>query len=146
MKRLLIVEDDSIMRGGLYDVIATCQDVFHKEIEIATTGTWEGALALIESFQPDAVLLDLTFAPSDKSPGQDKLETIEKLRLLSLEWPPVVILTGAKEDEIRRMCFEAGASDFILKTHRVMKYPESIAERVYNAFLRRKCRINHGPC
>lgn len=102
--RLLIVEDDTVVRRALIDVVG---EDFGEVVE-AEDGVeaLESALAA----QPDLVLLDISM------PRMGGLETCVKMREhASLRDVPIVILTAHSSEAEARAAFAAGATDYIVK-------------------------------
>jgi DNA-binding NarL/FixJ family response regulator len=104
MIRILIVEDHTLMRMGLRQVLS--QDP-HCEV-IAEARDGEEALALARALRPELVLMDL---------GLPVLGGIEATRLLKRELPQVRVLalTSHDEDESVFGALAAGADGYCLK-------------------------------
>ena len=68
------------------------------------------ALANIDTFNPDVILLDLMM------PEMDGLEVCQRLKLMR-KWraTPIIMVTANTGKEVLLQCFEAGANDFINK-------------------------------
>ncbi len=104
-KKLLVAEDDKFLASA-YRVKLTKAGF---EVQIANDG--EEALAILQTFTPDLILLDLMMPVTD---GFSVLETIKiDDRLKSI---PVIVASnlGQKEDTDR--AFKLGANDFIVKS------------------------------
>src|SRR5260370_38517482 len=70
----------------------------------------EQALAMVEQYQPDIVLLDILM------PGMDGIETCTQLQALPSEKRPLVLMLTALDDpKSADRAFEAGAGDFVHK-------------------------------
>lgn len=122
--RVLVIEDDFAV-GNLV------RHAFEKdghEAAIAARGT--DGLKLVESWQPDLVLLDLTLPDMD---GRDVLRDIRAHDSL-----PVIVVSGRGEELDRVLGLEMGSDDYIVK-------PFSIVELVARcrAVLRRT-QANHA--
>ncbi len=91
---------------------------------VATAGSGEEALKLIESERPDLVLLDLMM------PGIDGHETLRRVRQTSQV--PVIMLTARGSDSDKLKGFNTGADDYITKPFN----PDELSARV-RALLRR---------
>ncbi|MFE1382360.1 response regulator [Streptomyces sp. NPDC058740] len=102
--RLLIVDDDPLVRAGLALMLGGAED-----IEIVGEGA-DGAEvpALVERHAPDVVLMDI------RMPRVDGLTAIERLRAGSGA-PEVVVLTTFHADEQVLRALRAGAAGFVLK-------------------------------
>ena len=102
--RVLIVDDDALVRAGLTMLLAGASDI---EIvgEAADGSEVEDAVA---ERQPDVVLMDI------RMPGMDGLAATEILR--GHDRPPeVIVLTTFDADEHVLRALRAGASGFLLK-------------------------------
>jgi two-component system, OmpR family, KDP operon response regulator KdpE len=99
--RVLVVDDEpSILR-----VVAA--NLRARGYEALTAASGEAALALIESQQPDCVVLDLGL------PGIDGLEVLRRLR--SWATTPVVILTAVDDEHRKATALDLGADDYVTK-------------------------------
>jgi DNA-binding NarL/FixJ family response regulator len=102
--RVLIVDDDALVRAGLTMLFASSSDI---EIvgEAADGSEVEHAVA---EHQPDVVLMDI------RMPGMDGLTATEIVR--GRDRPPeVIILTTFDADDHVLRALRAGASGFLLK-------------------------------
>ncbi|MFG2309927.1 response regulator [Streptomyces sp. NPDC048566] len=102
--RLLLVDDDPLVRAGLSLMLGGAEDV-----EIVGEAA-DGAEAehLVERTRPDVVLMDI------RMPNVDGLTATERLR--ARENPPqIVVLTTFHADEQVLRALRAGAAGFVLK-------------------------------
>jgi two-component system, NarL family, response regulator LiaR len=102
--RLLIVDDQTIVREGLAAILANYSDV---EV-IGKAGDGIQAMDVIKKEKPDVVLLDM------KMPNQDGLATIPKIK----EFAPntnILVVTGFPENDLVYQAIKAGALGYILK-------------------------------
>jgi DNA-binding NarL/FixJ family response regulator len=102
--RVLVVDDDALVRAGLSMLLAGTDDV--GIIGEASDGG-EVAQAVAEH-DPDVVLMDI------RMPGMDGLAATELLRAQAGA-PEVIILTTFEADEYVLRALRAGASGFLLK-------------------------------
>ncbi|MFJ9327559.1 response regulator [Streptomyces sp. NPDC101230] len=102
--RLLIVDDDPLVRAGLTLMLGGADD-----IDIVGEGA-DGSevAALVERLRPDVVLMDI------RMPGMDGLTATEELRRRP-DAPEVVVLTTFHADEQVLRAIRAGAAGFVLK-------------------------------
>jgi two-component system KDP operon response regulator KdpE len=99
--RVLVVDDEpSIVR-----VVAA--NLRARGYEALTAASGETALAMIETRQPDCIVLDLGL------PGIDGLEVLRRLRTWATT--PVVILTAVEDQRDRTMALDLGADDYVTK-------------------------------
>ena len=100
--RILIVEDEAAIRGGLVDVF-----LFHGyEVETADNGDDGLRLALGGSF--DMILLDVML------PGVDGFEICNRIRQQDRQ-QPVIMLTAKSSDEDIVQGLTLGADDYVAK-------------------------------
>ncbi len=114
--RLLIADDDDLMRAGLKAVLSSDDGV--EVVGEAATGraAVEQAIAL----SPDVVLMDV------RMPDLDGIAATRELLALSLD-AKVVILTTFEEDDYVFGALNAGASGFLLKRTR----PEELISAIH---------------
>jgi DNA-binding response OmpR family regulator len=105
MKKILVAEDDKFL-GSAYRV-KLAKSGF--EVQVATDGN--EALAALQTFMPDLILLDLIM------PTKDGFETLTELKANDA-WKniPVIVASnlGQKEDIDKAQAL--GANDFIIKS------------------------------
>ncbi len=102
--RILVVDDEPLVRRSLRATLERS----HYEVAEARDG--EDALALLQSFRPDLVILDI------QMPGIDGLEVCHRIR----EMPngnllPIIFLTGDERRDIYALAFQAKGDDFLRK-------------------------------
>jgi DNA-binding NarL/FixJ family response regulator len=102
--RVLVVDDDALVRAGLSMVLAGAEDIVI--VGEATDGN-EVAHAVSEH-EPGIVLMDI------RMPGMDGLAATELLRAQD-DAPEVIVLTTFDADEYVLRALRAGASGFLLK-------------------------------
>ena len=103
-KKILIVEDHTILREGLKSLLST-----NPEIEIAgEAGDGREAIWLVEKLNPDMVLMDLSM------PRMDGMQAIREIKR---RWPEkrVLALTAHKTEEYVLATLKAGADGYLLK-------------------------------
>jgi len=99
--RVLVVDDEpSIVR-----VVAA--NLRARGYEALTAASGEAALTLIETQQPDCIVLDL------RLPGVDGLEVLRRLRTWAAT--PVVILTAVDDQHDNATALDLGADDYVTK-------------------------------
>lgn len=104
MIKILIADDHAVVRSGLRQFLAATED-FEIAAEAATGGE---VLALLESVQPDVVLLDITL------PDLNGLEVLKRIKQ-TRHGLPVLIFSMFSEDEFALPALNAGASGFLNK-------------------------------
>ncbi|MFF9508698.1 response regulator [Streptomyces sp. NPDC014724] len=102
--RLLIVDDDPLVRAGLALMLGGADD-----IDIVGEGA-DGteAVDLVDRLRPDVVLMDI------RMPAMDGLTATEALRARP-DAPEVIVLTTFHADEQVLRAIRAGAAGFVLK-------------------------------
>lgn len=105
--RTIVVDDSPADLRALCSVVARQQDL--SFVGAASNGS--DALALARRLRPDLVLLDL------EMPGV--MDGIETTSCLGRECPAarVVVVTIHDTPELRKLCYERGASGFVAKEH-----------------------------
>jgi DNA-binding NarL/FixJ family response regulator len=114
--RVLIVDDDDLMRAGLKSVLASDDSVQ----VVGEAGDGREAVSSTRSSKPDVVLMDV------RMPDLDGIAATREL----LEAAPdvrVVILTTFEEDDYIFGALNAGASGFLLKRTR----PEELIAAIH---------------
>ena len=103
-KEILLVDDHEVVRLGLKSLLEH-SDQFEV---VAEAGTAKEAVAMVEEFHPDVVLMDI------RLPGASGIDACEEI---TTRWPDVrvVILTSYAEDEMLFSAIRAGASGYVLK-------------------------------
>ncbi|MEU1370611.1 response regulator transcription factor [Streptomyces sp. NPDC005803] len=102
--RLLIVDDDPLVRAGLTLMLGGADD-----IDIVGEGADGGeATELVDRLRPDVVLMDI------RMPVMDGLAATEALRSRP-DAPEIVVLTTFHADEQVLRAIRAGAAGFVLK-------------------------------
>jgi len=103
--RVLLVDDDEV------NLLLTGAALRERGFDITEAGSGVSALEMLSADMPDVVLLDALM------PGLDGFETCRRLR----EMPgaasmPVLMLTGLDDDASIGRAYEAGATDFFVKS------------------------------
>ncbi|MGK5678206.1 response regulator transcription factor [Actinoplanes sp. URMC 104] len=115
MIKVLLVDDDALVRAGLTMMLAAFDDL---EVVGAVADGTEVASA-VGTHRPDVVLMDI------RMPGLDGLSATESLRARR-DPPQVIVLTTFDTDEHVLRALRAGAGGFLLKH----TPPRQIAEAV----------------
>jgi DNA-binding NarL/FixJ family response regulator len=103
-KRILLIEDDDLLRMGLKSIIQAS-----KEYSVeADTASGKEALRLFDIHHPDLAVLDLAL------PDMSGIEVLERMKIIQPE-TPVVVLTSHDENELLFNALEMGANCYVLK-------------------------------
>lgn len=102
--RVLVVDDQTVVREGLVSILSFQSDI--KIVGQAQDG--QEAIAIAKQDKPDVILLDLVM------PKQDGLDSISKLREVAPA-AKILILTGYADPERVFRAIKAGAIGYLLK-------------------------------
>jgi DNA-binding NarL/FixJ family response regulator len=102
--RVLIVDDDALVRAGLSMMLAGTDDI--RVVAEAADGSEVGSA--VDAYKPDVVLMDI------RMPGMDGLAATERLRGRE-EAPHVIVLTTFDADDHVLRALRGGAAGFLLK-------------------------------
>ncbi|MEM9748147.1 MAG: response regulator transcription factor [Actinomycetota bacterium] len=114
MTRVLLVDDQSMIREGLKLVLSV-----HDDIEVAgECDDGDEVLEAVADHSPDLVCMDVRMA------RLDGIEATRRIR--DADGPPVLILTTFGEHDVLWAAVEAGAAGFELKS----STPENLVEAI----------------
>ncbi len=115
MIRVLVAEDQSMVRGALRALLELEEDI----TVVAEVGRGDEVLAAAQEHRPDVALLDI------EMPGRDG---IEAARELAAELPAVraVVLTTFGRPGFLRRAMEVGAAGFLVKDAPVAELAKAI--------------------
>jgi DNA-binding NarL/FixJ family response regulator len=102
--RVLLVDDDALVRAGLRMILSSSDEL--EVVGEAADGT--EALAAVQTHRPDVVLMDI------RMPGMDGISATSALRRTAAP-PHVIVLTTFQADEHVLSALRAGADGFLLK-------------------------------
>lgn len=104
MTRVLLVDDQEIVREGLRSLIGTNQN-FHIVAE-CTDG--DQVMDYINRYSPDVVIMDMQMKRIDGATAT--------LQVRAADGPPVLVLTTFEDDGTLAAALRAGAAGFVLKS------------------------------
>lgn len=104
MIRVLIVDDEMLVRSGLRMILSATDDI----LVVAEAGDGAAAVAAVARHRPDVVLMDV------RMPGMDGLAAAERIGQ-GPEAAKVIMLTTFDVDEYVYRALRAGAVGFLLK-------------------------------
>ena len=116
MIRVLLVDDDDLMRAGLQAVLSSDEEI---DVVGEVTGG-RGAVAAVRERRPQVVLMDI------RMPDLDGIAATREV-LSALPDAKVVMLTTFEDDDYIFGALAAGASGFLLKRTR----PEDLIEAIH---------------
>ncbi|HEY9619604.1 MAG TPA: response regulator [Crinalium sp.] len=101
---ILVIDDDP----NNFDVIEAL--LSHELYQLHFTSSGQRALELLDSFQPDVILLDVMM------PDLDGIEVCRRIKAMP-QWQavPIIIVTALNTKEDLANCLNAGADDYISK-------------------------------
>ena len=103
--RVLLVDDDEV------NLLLTSIALRERGFSITEATSGERAIQVLADWLPDVVVLDAMM------PGMDGFQTCRELRSLpGFESLPVLMLTGLDDDASINRAYEAGATDFFVKS------------------------------
>jgi predicted signal transduction protein with EAL and GGDEF domain/FixJ family two-component response regulator len=103
--KVLLVDDDEV------NLLLTSIALRERGFAITEASSGEQAITILAQWLPDVVVLDALM------PGLDGFETCRELRVLpGFESLPVLMLTGLDDDASITRAYEAGATDFFVKS------------------------------
>ncbi len=99
---VLVIDDSFVNRQYIKAVLE------EKEVLVIEAGDGSEALDILETHQPDLIILDLLM------PVMDGIETLQKIRTNGYNFP-ILVLTADINDSTRQTCLQLGVSGFINK-------------------------------
>jgi DNA-binding NarL/FixJ family response regulator len=102
---VLIIEDND----GDYLLIQNALENHTNRFKLNRAKTLKEGLTKLKTIETDLVMADLHLSDSNG------VETVEKIRENLCDGTPIVVLTGADEDEIIEQCIRRGAYTFLNK-------------------------------
>jgi two-component system response regulator YesN len=105
MAKLLIVDDEEIIRRGIVAKLKHCRFAFDR---IAEAADGREALAILVSERFDIVITDI------RMPGMDGIELISAIRRLDMK-TRIVIISGFAEFEYAKRAIQLGVDAYLLK-------------------------------
>ena len=103
--KVLLVDDDEV------NLMLTAVALRERGFAITEAGSGEQALGMLSHWVPDIIVLDALM------PGMDGFRTCTELRTLpGFENMPVLMLTGLDDDASITRAYQAGATDFFVKS------------------------------
>ncbi len=102
--RVLLVDDDALVRAGLRMILTSADDID----VVGEVGDGAEAVEAVRSLRPDVVLMDI------RMPVLDGIGATEALQAVP-QRPAVIVLTTFAADEYVFRAIQAGADGFLLK-------------------------------
>lgn len=118
VQSVLIIEDEPVLARN----IGTYLRRFVNEVRIACSA--EAGLSELETFKPDAILLDFNMPP-----GMNGLEALARIRAIDRQIK-VIMMTAYGSDDLAQKAIGCGAYQFITKPVSVGKLKQMIEQAV----------------
>jgi len=124
--KVLVVDDQQEFTSLVEEALAP------EMCDTAVARNGRDAIAMVEKFRPDVILLDVVM------PGMDGMETLRQIRS---HWDaPVLMLTGINDEDAVVRFLEAGADDYVTKPFSLRELKARV-----RAAQRRADRHHFGP-
>ncbi|MGP3964821.1 response regulator [Nonomuraea sp. 3N208] len=105
MVRVVIADDENLIRAGIRGILASDRDI---EV-VAEAQDGRQAVERVRSHAPDVILLDI------QMPGLDGLRAAEEIHRLSTRTKVIMLTTFSQDDYVAR-ALSSGAAGFLLKS------------------------------
>ena len=103
--KILLVDDDEV------NLLLTAIALRERGFAITEAGSGDRALQMLTDWSPDVIVLDALM------PGMDGFTTCREVRTMpGFENIPVLMLTGLDDDASITRAYQAGATDFFVKS------------------------------
>ena len=116
MPTILIVDDDAVIRGMLYEL-------FSEKYECHTASTAEEAFQYLEVETYDAILTDIAM------PGLTGIELLKRVQLRDSD-TPVILISGKGDEQDPQQLIDLGAFAYVSKPFRLIEIEEVVAQAV----------------
>ena len=107
--KILIIEDSKTDRDL---IIKHIKQINKKEFLIEECSCLKEGLEKLESFNYDAIILDLALPESD---GLDTVKTIKQQLNKNNKTTPIIVLTGSNDYSVGRQAWLLGIKDYLIK-------------------------------
>ena len=115
---VLIIEDEPILAKNISTYLR------RYGYEVRTASSAEAGLSELETFKPDAILLDFNLPA-----GMNGLEALAEIRAIDCEIK-VIMMTAYASEELAAKAIRAGACQFVTKPVSVGKLRQMLEEAV----------------
>jgi len=116
MAEILIVDDDSVIRETLYELLS-------EKYQCTAAGTGNEALELLRQKRFDVVLTDLSM------PGLCGSELLKRI-VAEFTETPVIMISGLSDQEQAEAVMKSGLFEYLLKPFRLEAVEESVARAI----------------
>jgi len=116
MPTILIVDDDTVIRGILYEL-------FSEKYECHTASTAEEAFQYLEVENYDAILTDIAM------PGLTGIALLKRVQLLDHN-APVILISGKGNEQDPQQLIDLGAFAYVSKPFRLIEIEDVVAQAI----------------
>jgi len=118
MPTILIVDDDAVIRGMLYEL-------FSEKYECHTASTAEEAFQYLEVETYDAILTDIAM------PGLTGIELLKRVQLRDSD-TPVILISGKGNEQDPQQSIDLGAFAYVNKPFKLIEIEEVVEQAIAN--------------
>ena len=116
MPTILIVDDDAVIRGMLYEL-------FSEKYDCHTASTAEEAFQYLEVETYDAILTDIAM------PGLTGIELLKRVQLRDSD-TPVILISGKGNEQDPQQSIDLGAFAYVSKPFKLIEIEAVVAQAV----------------
>ena len=116
MPTILIVDDDAVIRGILYEL-------FSEKYECHTASTAEEAFQYLEVENYDAILTDIAM------PGLTGIELLKRVQLRDSE-TPVILISGKGNEQDPQQLVDLGAFAYVSKPFKLIEIEAVVTQAI----------------
>src|SRR5437588_8230543 len=116
MPTILIVDDDAVIRGMLYEL-------FSEKYECHTASTAEEAYQYMEVEDYEAILTDIAM------PGLTGIELLKRVQLHD-SGTPVILISGKGNEQDPQQLIDLGAFAYISKPFKLIEIEDVVAQAI----------------
>ena len=118
MPTILIVDDDAVIRGMLYEL-------FSEKYECHTASTAEEAFQYLEVETYDAILTDIAM------PGLTGIELLKRVQFRDSD-TPVILISGKGNEQDPQQSIDLGAFAYVSKPFKLIEIEEVVEQAIAN--------------
>jgi len=118
MKKILVVDDELLIRDLLYDHFSS------RDYQISVADSGQKALDILGNEKVDCILTDL------KMPDMDGLELVEKVRDTSDTNIPVIVITGFPSWETAVDALRKRVYDYVVKPFNINRLYSTVEKAI----------------
>lgn len=116
MKKILIFDDEE-------DILEITEIMLNKEYDVHTQASLEDPVHMVQSIEPDLILMDLYIPPIGGTKAVKLLKENEKTK-------DVKIILFSASDNVRELTQESGADGYFTKPFEIRKLKKFLGEQL----------------